>query len=56
MKFSLTSMFGPEFYIGFGIGILISAGVATWYAFGHELKQAVKRRWWYGPQDGRRYH
>lgn len=48
-------MFGPEFYIGFGIGIVISAGVATWYAFGYEFKQAVKK-WLYGPQDGRKYH
>jgi hypothetical protein len=48
-------MFGPEFYIGFGIGMVISAGVATWYAFGYELKQAVKS-WLHGSQDGREYH
>jgi hypothetical protein len=27
-------MFGSEFYIGFGIGMLISAGAVTWYTFG----------------------
>ncbi len=37
-------MFGPEFYIGFGIGMMVSAGVATWYALGHELKQVMKKR------------
>lgn len=47
-------MFGPEFYIGFGIGMVISAGVATWYAFGYELKQAVKSLL-HGSQDGRKY-
>jgi hypothetical protein len=35
-------MFGSEFYIGFGIGMLISAGVAIWYSFGHDLKQTMK--------------
>ncbi len=24
-------MFGSEFYIGFGIGMAISAGIVTWY-------------------------
>jgi hypothetical protein len=48
-------MFGSEFYIGFGIGMLISAGAVTWYTFSHELKQTVKG-WRHNPQDGRRYH
>lgn len=47
-------MFGHEFYIGFGIGIMISAGVATWYAFGYEIKQALKKCS-YSLQNGRRY-
>jgi hypothetical protein len=48
-------MFGSEFYIGFGIGMLISAGAVTWYTFGYELKQTVKG-WRHHPHDGRRYH
>jgi hypothetical protein len=48
-------MFGSEFYIGFGIGMAISAGIVTWYTFGHELKQTM-RGWRHDPHDGRRRH
>lgn len=48
-------MFGSEFYIGFGIGMVISAGIVTWYAFGYELKQTMKR-WRHHSHDGRTYH
>jgi hypothetical protein len=48
-------MFGSEFYIGFGIGIVISAGIVTWYTFGHELRQTMKE-WRQHSHDGRRRH
>ena len=48
-------MFGSEFYIGFGIGIVISAGIVAWYTFGHELKQTMKG-WMHHSYDGRRRH
>jgi hypothetical protein len=47
-------MFGSEFYIGFGIGMLISAGVAAWYTFGYELKQTMKE-WLHSSRSGERY-
>jgi hypothetical protein len=46
-------MFGSEFYIGFGIGMVISAGIVTWFTFGHELKQTMKG-WRQYSHDGRR--
>jgi hypothetical protein len=47
-------MFGSEFYIGFGIGMVISAGIVTWYTFGYELKQTMKG-WRRSSHHGRRY-
>jgi hypothetical protein len=48
-------MFGSDFYIGFSIDTLISAGVVTWYTFDYELKQTVKR-WRHHLYNGRGYH
>jgi hypothetical protein len=55
MRLFLTSDVRIEFYIGFGIGMVISAGIVTWYTFGYELKQTMKR-WRHHSHDGRRYH
>jgi hypothetical protein len=55
MRLFQLAMFGSDFYIGFGIGMVISAGIVTWYTFGYELKQTMKG-WRQHSHNDRRRH